>query len=199
MMGLAGSITPACFNSTLVRFKRGQRIVFDQGAASFNSTLVRFKPGIAWRRLEGIRQFQFHFGSIQTLLSLNHTGGRDKFQFHFGSIQTENEAVSRLGICRFQFHFGSIQTPRPQVDCNLHDAVSIPLWFDSNQAAAGLSAGHIPVSIPLWFDSNGTTTMAGNTRITRFNSTLVRFKLTRGIPGGVESRVFQFHFGSIQT
>jgi len=78
-------------------------------------------------------RFQFHSGSIQTSIKDSVGGGGGGFQFHSGSIQTLGINGPSGAAQMFQFHSGSIQTRKVALEQLRNGAVSIPLWFDSNE------------------------------------------------------------------
>jgi len=82
-----------------------------------------------------ISSFQFHSGSIQTVAVLLSAADAPLFQFHSGSIQTCWSYWCKCTRSLFQFHSGSIQTWVLYRLPNVAQAVSIPLWFDSNEIA----------------------------------------------------------------
>ena len=101
------------------------------------------------------------------------------------------------------------------------EVVSIPRWFDSSLILRGRILMLFVVSIPRWFDSSPLYRCSAGSLRTRFNSTMVRFKLdsregtaktgnTVSIPRWFDSSSpsysiplpspsFQFHDGSIQA
>jgi len=82
---------------------------------------------------------------------------------------------------------------------NFFSCVSIPLWFDSNEAQFHSTGVWVAVSIPLWFDSNRPLPLSTALTLNRFNSTLVRFKPEQSKVIEIQLNAFQFHSGSIQT
>ncbi len=168
-----------------------------------------------------VTKFQFHIGSIQapTLLPYRLPVGdvsiphwfdssrarlcalrvRQWFQFHIGSIQARLMNVFMNVHLMFQFHIGSIQAPN-SIQCgNLGEAVSIPHWFDSSKKSARRTMGPI---------TRFNSTLVRFKHCARdyphaweqgFNSTLVRFKRRAVIGSGQIIHWFQFHIGSIQA
>jgi len=143
----------------------------------FNPTMVRFKLAQGFSTLEPEtfvsipRWFDSNRGafmipdtisqvSIPRWFDSNHRNRdraiRDfyKFKSHDGSIQTGNyEQIHRTHM-KFQSHDGSIQTKNFIFEELRRKEVSIPRWFDSNQALRGARSRALAVSIPRWFDSN---------------------------------------------
>jgi len=167
---------PLWFNSN-----RKEKTMATQQNFSLNSTLVQFKLEI---RVDGdfnvVAKSQFHFGSIQThgLLSQK-TGKATTSQFHFGSIQTEIREICDTKGRRIGLNSTLVQfKPKESIlEYIKFIKVSIPLWFNSNFNARGLS----------------------KEKINCLNSTLVQFKPLRGRSNWTVYPPSQFHFGSIQT
>jgi len=102
------------------------------------------------------------------------------FQFHSGSIQTLNCNLAECLVDEFQFHSGSIQTFHCSPLCVFENVVSIPLWFDSNTSSSASSI----MSNLFQFHSGSIQTQKQEDiyrSVECFNSTLVRFKLSRAI------------------
>jgi len=142
----------------------------------FNSTLVRFKPLKVTARLGRTAMFQFHSGSIQTASQAQQNTSQGTFQFHSGSIQTMAMMDENDPYSMFQFHSGSIQTNTKP----MKDILKNMFQFHSGSIQTGYVRSHPLeqrlVSIPLWFDSNLLCDRRFFACLTRFNSTLVRFK-----------------------
>jgi len=145
----------------------------------------------------------------------------DRFQFHSGSIQTSISLRSEMLFIPVSIPLWFDSNQLDQALVRFYQLVSIPLWFDSNLVSRPAGPRPGSVSIPLWFDSNLCISFPFPEERSRFNSTLVRFKLITQIRQGDvllivsiplwfdsnscsiekqrEITAFQFHSGSIQT
>ncbi len=131
---LSARCVKACFNSTLVRFKRSHqpsnprpsclfqfhigsiqapagRLFSERETPRFNSTLVRFKLAErcnANALKNGFNSTLVRFKLFQEVRFINR---KQSFQFHIGSIQAQASSTLITRMSEFQFHIGSIQAP----------------------------------------------------------------------------------------
>ncbi len=75
--------------------------------------------------------------------------------------------------------------------------VSIPIWFDLKNKISIYNYGSKIVSIPIWFDLKLNRIGIDRTRLTRFNSNMVRFKVLAMVKETGQEVEFQFQYGSI--
>ncbi len=143
---------------------------------------------------------QFHYGSITTYIFSLFTLTYAMSQFHYGSITTSSNFKSfNFTVAASQFHYGSITTPETINKTIAEKQVSIPLWFDYNQALMSLVRTEYKVSIPLWFDYNFYVRNYSGHSSDRLNSTMVRLQLQILLGIYEIYGMSQFHYGSITT